>query len=82
VLIDTNETDCFVKVMDEGIGISQEDIPYLFDPFYRSSHTSDVPGFGIGLSICQRIIDLHHGSITVISEPGKGSEFRVQLKHM
>jgi signal transduction histidine kinase len=82
VLIDTNETDCFVKVIDEGVGISPEDIPYLFDPFYRSSHTSEVPGFGIGLSICQRIIDLHHGSITVVSELGKGSEFQVQLKHI
>ncbi|MCF0059712.1 ATP-binding protein [Dyadobacter sp. CY356] len=82
VLIDTNETECYVKVIDEGIGISQEDIPYLFDPFYRSSHTSEVPGFGIGLSICQRIIDLHHGTIKVTSELGKGSEFQVSLKHV
>lgn len=82
VLFETNETECIVKIIDEGIGISKDDLPYLFDPFYRSSHTSNVPGFGIGLSICQRIVDLHRGSISVQSELGKGSEFQVKLRHI
>ena len=82
VLFETNDTDCTIRIADEGIGISRQDIPYLFDPFYRASHTSNVPGFGIGLSICQRIIELHHGSISVQSELGKGSEFKVTLKHI
>lgn len=82
VLFETNKKDCIIRIVDEGIGISQEDIPYLFDPFYRSSHTSQVPGFGIGLSICHRIVELHHGQITVQSEPGKGSEFKVTLEHV
>jgi len=82
VLFDTTSTDCIIKIADDGIGIAKEDIPYLFDPFYRSSHTSEVPGFGIGLSICHRIIELHRGSITVQSELGKGSQFKVTLRHV
>lgn len=82
VLIGANDTDCILKIIDEGIGISKEDLPYLFDTFYRSSHISDVPGFGIGLSIVRRIVELHHGVISVTSEPDKGSEFQVLLKHL
>jgi signal transduction histidine kinase len=82
LFISTDEKSCTVRVTDNGIGISEEDIPFVFDPFYRSSHTSEVPGFGIGLSICQRIIDLHHGSLAVASEPGHGSTFTMQLMHI
>lgn len=82
LLIATNDKYCTVRVSDRGIGISSEDIPFVFDPFYRSSHTSEVPGFGIGLSICQRIVDLHHGSISVVSKLGEGSTFTMQLLHI
>ncbi|WP_310590342.1 HAMP domain-containing sensor histidine kinase [Dyadobacter sp. NIV53] len=82
LLIATNERYCIVKVIDQGSGISKEDLPQIFNPFFRSSHTSELPGFGIGLSICQRIVELHHGTISVASELGKGSEFQVQLSHI
>ena len=82
ILISTNDNHCLVSVKDHGVGISKEDLSQIFNPFFRSSHTSELPGFGIGLSICQRIVELHHGSITVTSELGKGSEFRVQLNHI
>ncbi|TLU99205.1 sensor histidine kinase [Dyadobacter luticola] len=82
IMISSNEKSCVVKVKDKGIGISEEDIPHIFNPFFRSSNASELPGFGIGLSICQRIIELHHGMISVTSEVGKGSEFLVELSHI
>ncbi|MCE7040031.1 cell wall metabolism sensor histidine kinase WalK [Dyadobacter sp. CY312] len=82
ILISTDEKYCFVTVKDDGVGISEDEIPHIFNPFFRSSKTSELPGFGIGLSICQRIVDLHHGSLSVKSELGKGSEFTVQLNHI
>lgn len=82
ILISTDEKYCFVAVKDDGVGISEDEILHIFNPFFRSSKTSELPGFGIGLSICQRIVDLHHGSLSVKSELGKGSEFTVQLNHI
>ena len=82
ILISTTEEYCNVTVKDNGVGISQEDLPQIFNPFFRSSHTSELPGFGIGLSICQRIVELHHGSLSVTSELEKGSAFKVQLSHI
>ncbi|GGB90536.1 sensor histidine kinase [Dyadobacter sediminis] len=82
ILISSNEKSCIVKVSDQGIGIGKEDLPHIFNPFFRSSNAAELPGFGIGLSICQRIVELHHGVISVTSEPGRGSEFQVQLNHV
>lgn len=82
ILISTDEKYCYVTVTDNGIGISADDLPHIFNPFFRSSNTSDLPGFGIGLSICQRIVDLHRGTLSVSSILGKGSEFTVRLNHI
>lgn len=71
-----------LSVRDEGIGISPEDLPRIFDRFYRadpSRAATDASGHGIGLSIAQKIIDQHHGKITVSSAPGQGSMFTLQL---
>ncbi len=66
-----------LKIKDEGVGISKETIPKIFDPFFT---TKDVgKGLGLGLSICQSIIEKYKGKIMVESELGKGSVFTVQL---
>jgi len=66
-----------VTIKDEGVGISKEVIAKIFDPFFT---TKDVgKGLGLGLSICQSIIEKHKGKITVQSDPGKGSVFTIQL---
>jgi len=66
-----------IKIKDEGIGIPKEILPKIFDPFFT---TKDVgKGVGLGLSICQSIIEKHNGLITAQSEPNKGSIFTVQL---
>jgi len=66
-----------VSVKDQGIGIQAEDIPRMFDRFYRveNAQTRDMAGFGIGLYICKEIIERHQGQIWVESKPGAGSTF-------
>jgi signal transduction histidine kinase len=70
-----------VRVTDTGIGIAQEEIPRIFDKFYRVKHpeTRKVVGSGLGLSIVKGIIEAHRGSVEVESEPGVGTTFRVLL---
>ena len=70
-----------VSVTDTGIGISEEEIPYLFTPFFRGTR-SDVKGkegTGLGLVIAKAITSAHKGSISVQSELGKGATFIVKL---
>ncbi|MBS3818956.1 response regulator, partial [bacterium] len=68
-------------VKDTGEGISQENIPLLFEQFYRVNRSEDKKskGSGLGLAIAKKIVDLHEGSIDVQSEVGKGSDFIVSL---
>ncbi|HJW84235.1 MAG TPA: PAS domain S-box protein [Anaerolineae bacterium] len=69
-------------VQDTGPGIPPQDMPHLFDRFYRgeAGHTSGAPGAGLGLAICRDIVDHMHGSITVESQPGQGATFTVWLR--
>jgi PAS domain S-box-containing protein len=67
-----------VQVIDEGAGISEEHLPYIFDAFYRVSRGSE--GSGLGLSIAKKIIEAHGGKIWVTSAPGKGSTFSFTLQ--
>jgi PAS domain S-box-containing protein len=70
-----------VSVHDEGIGISPEDQPKIFDRFYRvtANNPGALPGMGLGLYISSEIVHRHGGTLTVESEPGKGSAFVVML---
>lgn len=70
-----------LEVKDTGQGIASKDLPYLFDRFYRGHGDSSlsVPGTGLGLALVREIIDLHGGEITVKSQEGIGSTFRVWL---
>jgi heavy metal sensor kinase len=67
-----------LSVADSGVGISQTDLPHIFDRFYRADPSrSQVEGSGLGLSIAKWIADTHHAEITVASQPGKGTTFKV-----
>ena len=70
-----------VCVSDTGIGIEPEEIPKIFDKFYRikDQRTRHVRGSGLGLAIVKGIVESHHGSVEVESRPGLGTTFRVLL---
>lgn len=72
---------CF-SIADTGIGISDDDLPYIFEHLYRSdkSRTRNTGGAGIGLAVAKSIVNAHGGKIEVVSERSKGSEFIVTLK--
>jgi signal transduction histidine kinase len=64
-----------VSIEDTGIGISDEDLPKVFNRFYRCDISRSLQGVGLGLSLAKAIIQVHHGEITVSSELDKGSKF-------
>jgi len=71
-----------ISVADQGVGINASDIPFIFHRFYRADRSRSkevVDGYGLGLSIAKRIVDLHHGDISVDSTPGNGSTFRIKI---
>jgi heavy metal sensor kinase len=75
------ESSAVTTVSDTGIGIARQDIPHIFDRFWRADkvRTREQGGAGLGLSIAQRIVEAHRGSIAVESLPGHGSSFHLRL---
>ena len=68
-----------ITVMDTGIGISAEDLPHIYERFYRCDRSRSQAGTGLGLSLARAIARAHGGDITVESRPGQGSAFTVTL---
>ncbi len=68
-----------ITITDTGNGIAQEDIPHIFDRFYRGAKTDKVFGSGLGLAISKSIITLHQGYIAIESTPKRGSTFTITL---
>jgi signal transduction histidine kinase len=70
-----------IMVEDTGVGIAPDELPKIFDKFYRVKHpkTRQVAGSGLGLAIVKGAVDAHHGSIDVESIPNKGTTFRILL---
>jgi two-component system, sensor histidine kinase and response regulator len=79
VRANTAEQELIINVIDQGIGIPADDLPYLFERFHRASNVGMVAGTGLGLSIVKDAVAAHHGSIQVQSQVGVGSCFTVSL---
>jgi signal transduction histidine kinase len=82
ITVDKNVGQALVKVSDDGIGIDKEDLPNIFEPFYRadvSRNKSTHDGFGLGLAISKEIVTNHGGSIHVTSMPEEGTIFTITL---
>jgi two-component system, OmpR family, phosphate regulon sensor histidine kinase PhoR len=83
VEVRTSTTDDYVylEVEDSGIGIPAAEQPRLFERFFRAASATEraIPGTGLGLAIVKAIVEAHAGRIEVVSAPGKGTTFRVEL---
>jgi signal transduction histidine kinase len=70
-----------IEVVDQGCGVAPEFLPNIFEKFYRvpRAASADVPGVGLGLALVREVAELHNGTATVESQPGKGSVFSLYL---
>jgi signal transduction histidine kinase len=68
-----------VRVSDQGSGIPKDELPFVFDRFFRGKST-ESRGTGIGLALAKAVIETHGGTVSVSSTPGKGSSFLVLLE--
>jgi signal transduction histidine kinase len=69
-----------IQVRDEGTGIAEKDIPYIFDKYYRGARVKGSPhGAGLGLALVKAIVEAHEGQITAENEPNGGAVFSVVL---
>ncbi len=75
-----NSDEIAVEISDTGLGIAADEIPRIFERFYRADRAHSMRGFGLGLPIARKIIDMHGGRIEVESVPNKGSLFRLILR--
>jgi signal transduction histidine kinase len=73
--------EALMTVEDHGVGIPQDELPFIFDRFFRAStaRNGSQRGLGLGLAICKEIVERHQGRIWATSEEGKGSQFTVML---
>jgi signal transduction histidine kinase len=76
---ETQSTNFKITISDKGGGIPEEDLPFIFDPFYRvdSSRNRSIGGTGIGLSLAMALIKMHEGKVEVESRLGMGSDFKI-----
>lgn len=78
ILKQIDDTALFI-CKDTGIGIAEEHLPHIFSPFWREDEAHSTPGFGLGLTLAKKVIEMHHGTISVTSELGKGTSVSVTL---
>ncbi|MGE5457655.1 MAG: ATP-binding protein, partial [Methanococcaceae archaeon] len=79
--VDVKENKVIFIIRDEGIGIGEEDMKNLFEPFHRGSNIGNISGTGLGLSIVKKSVELHKGTISVKSSLGKGTEFVIAIPY-
>ena len=71
-----------LEVRDHGPGIDAEDLPHIFDRFFRGAHSRALPGSGLGLAIVRQVAELHAGSVSVTPAPGGGTVVRMRVPVM
>jgi len=79
ITIDNNEKFIKILIEDNGIGISEEDLAHLFDPFHRGKNVNDISGTGLGMSIVKRYVELHKGTIEVKSKINSGTTVKLSI---
>jgi two-component system sensor histidine kinase MprB len=79
VMIVFADTGVSVAVLDEGPGLAEEDLPRVFDKFYRGTRTLDKPGTGLGLAVVRHNVEAHDGSVHASNRKEKGAIFKMAL---
>lgn len=73
------EKGVIILIKDKGIGIPEEELKFIYDPYFRASNVSFYSGYGIGLPLARNIIQMHEGKLTISSELAKGTTVRIEL---
>lgn len=80
IKVEEKAEDVVISIADTGVGITDDELPFIFDDFFRGKSGQPAErGHGLGLAISRRIIEIHNGTISVESKPGQGSTFTVRL---
>src|ERR1035441_2076877 len=74
-----HELQARLQVSDTGAGIAPDELPHIFDRFYRGQHAAGIAGSGIGLTVVTELVHAHHGQLNVTSTPGRGTQITVAL---
>ncbi|PBQ34143.1 two-component sensor histidine kinase [Sphingobacteriaceae bacterium] len=79
VNIESINQEVVITIKDQGVGIPENELPFIYDPFFRASNTHTFEGYGIGLPLSRNIILLHHGSLLVSSKANEGTTVRINF---
>lgn len=81
ITVDELNDKAIINIKDEGIGIPEADLPYIFEPFYKvdKSRTQKSGGYGLGLSLCKKIIEAHKGIMSISNNDGSGITVTIEL---
>lgn len=79
IVAEFKESSIEISFSDQGIGIPAEELALLFQPFFRSAQAVQFPGHGLGLAMVKKIVDVHLGDLSVVSQPGVGTTFTVKF---
>ncbi|MDP4191374.1 MAG: ATP-binding protein [Bacteroidota bacterium] len=78
-IVDINDNIASIEIADQGIGIPEENIDLLFEPFIRAENVGNIPGTGLGLSIVKRSVEMHNGNIKLKSKVNEGTTFYINI---
>lgn len=79
LILESDPTWIIFQIQDRGIGIPQEDLEHLYEPFHRGRNVASVSGTGLGLAVVKKCVDLHQGEILVETQEGEGTTFTVKI---
>jgi signal transduction histidine kinase len=78
--LSATDEDIYIHISDSGIGIPENELKHVFEPFFRASNTYPYKGYGIGLPLTEKIIRLHGGKILIHSKPQVGTKVSLRFR--